>query len=209
MKKLSVIRNTSIHCPYGLPILSACKEIGTEVLDMTSIDESIEPQQAIKNNLLLYSKNKSDKRCLFANKIMNKFNAVDCSWGDEAAGEGSMFLPSSSLYPRNFVGYGLDSSNDNRQQVITDPRLTFEGPQKGIDVPVGLFSIFSDYYNESNIIKAASKYTNKSINIQHKLATLKSMYFDTLKLIIPDDSIIKLNEEQLEKMLLIIDDWTK
>lgn len=213
MKKLSVIRGDTIaQCPYGLKIIDACNNVGNIVLTMVSLDNCDNKelkQQAIRTNRIIYHTQKPDERCPFANEVLEKFNKVDCSWGDTAAGEGVHYLPASPLYPRTFIGNGLETGMPNKGQDIYDPRMYFEAPERGINVPFGLYSIFSSRSNELGIIRIAEKYTNKIPNIQDKLALLRDKYFDTLKSIIPSGSFIKLNEEQLEKLLFVIDDWTK
>lgn len=222
MKKLSVIRgnvapsvwsdDNSMKCPYGLDITSACKDVGDAILTMTPLENfaggALEGQAA-KKNKVIYHTQKLGERCPFANEIMEKFNKVDCSWGDTAAGEGVHYLTPSPLYPRTFIGDGLEPGTPNKGQDIYDPRMYFDAPERGIDVPYGLFSIFSSRSNEMGIIRIAEKYTNKIPSIKDKLAFLRDEYFDTLKSIIPSSSITKLSDEQLEKLLFVIDDWTK
>lgn len=209
MKKLSVIRGDTVaQCPYGLNITGACKNVGDAIVTMTPLDGSDQPDQASKKNLIIYHTQKLGERCPFANEIMDKFNKVDCSWGDTAAGEGVHYLTPSPLYPKTFIGDGLEPGS-NKGQDVYDPRQYFDAPERNIDVPFGLFSIFSHRSNELGIIRLAEKYTNKIPNIRDRLALLREKYFDTLKSIIPTSSIVKLNEQQLEKLLFIIDDWTK
>lgn len=72
-----------------------------------------------------------------------------------------------------------------------------------------MFSIFSSKENEAELIRIASKTANKIVNIRDSIALLRNRYFDTLKLIIPNNHIVKLNDVQLEELLLVIDDWAK
>jgi hypothetical protein len=212
MKKLSIIRGDTVaKCPYGLPIIEACDSVGDTVLTMQIIDNVNENdiENTIKRNKIIYFTQKIGERCPFANSIMKKFNTVDCSWGDTAAGEGVHYLTPSPLYPRTFIGDGLEPGSSNKGQGIYDPRQYFDAPERGINVPYGLFSIFSNRSNELGIIRIAEKYTNKSSTIRDKLVLLRNTYFDTLKSIISNSSVVKLNDEQLEKLLFIIDDWTK
>lgn len=223
MKKLSVIRGDSVPavwaddeaittCPYGLPITSACNDVGDAVLTMSPLENfagGAMAKQVQQKNRVIYHTQKVGERCPFANEILEKFNKVDCSWGDTAAGEGTSYLTPSPLYPRTFIGDGLEPGSPNKGQDIFDPRMYFDAPERGIDVPYGLFSIFSNRSNELGIIRVAEKYTNKFPNIKDKLALLRDKYFDTLKLIVPSSSISKLSDEQLEKLLFVVDDWTK
>lgn len=219
MKKLSVIRgntvsmdNASTKCPYGLDITAACKDVGDAILTMTPLDLEVPgavDQQAAQKNRVLYHTQKVGERCPFANEILEKFNKVDCSWGDSAAGEGTSYLTPSPLYPRTFIGDGLEPGTPNKGQDVYDPRQYFDAPERGVDVPFGLYSIFSSRTNELGIIRIAEKYTNKFPNIKDSLALLRDKYYDTLKSIVPSSSVVKLNDEQLEKLLFVINDWTK
>lgn len=219
MKKLSVIRGNTVSmdkastkCPYGLDITAACKDVGDAILTMTPLDLEVPgavDQQAAQKNRVLYHTQKVGERCPFANEILEKFNKVDCSWGDSAAGEGTSYLTPSPLYPRTFIGDGLEPGTPNKGQDVYDPRQYFDAPERGVDVPFGLYSIFSSRTNELGIIRIAEKYTNKFPNIKDSLALLRDKYYDTLKSIVPSSSVVKLNDEQLEKLLFVINDWTK
>ena len=212
MKKLAVIRGKNVNsCPYGLPITTACKDVGDTILTMqalSTIDEA-EIDNAQKRNKVIYLTKKVGERCPFANDIMTQFDKVECSWGDSAAGEGVGYLAPSPLYPRTFIGDGVAPGVSNKGQDVSDPRLYFDAPERGIDVPFGMFSIFSNMSNEIKLLKIASKPTNKIANIRDKLVILRDKYFDVLKLAMLDRHPIELNEEQIEKLLFVIDDWVK
>lgn len=221
MKKLSVIRGDSVptidmddttsgKCPYGLSITSACKDVGDAILTMTAVEDIPGAEkQTTQKNRVIYHTQKVGERCPYANEILEKFNKVDCSWGDSAAGEHTGYLTPSPLYPKTFIGDGLEPGSPNKGQDIYDPRQYFDAPERGIDVPYGLFSIFANRSNELGMLRLAEKYTNKSSIIRDKLAFLREQYFNTLKSIIPSSSVVKLSEEQLEKLLFVVDDWTK
>lgn len=209
MKKLSVIRGKDVaKCPYGLPILEACESVGKSIFQMT-VAELVENEyidETLKNNKILYLTQKTKQQCPFANSIMEKYNKVDCSYGDAGAGEGSGYLPASPFAPSIFISNRPDTPN--QQQPIYDPRLFFEAPNRGIDVPFGMYSIFSSQFNEDALLKLADiKTTNNSVNIKNKIALLKNKYFDILKIIIRKAAVIELNNTDLEKMLIIINDW--
>lgn len=212
MKKLSVIRGGTISsCPYGLPIISACKDVGGVILQMQALSqvETSDEKQVAQKNKVIYLTQKIGERCIFANEIMEKFDKVDCSYGDSAAGEGTAYLTPSPLYPRTFIGDGINPGPASKGQDVYDPRLYFEAPERGIDVPFGLYSIFADKINEDGLLRVADKYTNKIINIKDKLAFLRKNYLDILKTVIPNSSVVKLSEKQLEELLFAIDSWTK
>jgi hypothetical protein len=212
MKKLAVIRGKNIaECPYGLNAIEACKSVGNAITTMQAlamVDES--RVDDVKNkNKIIYLTNKDKARCPFANNILTTFDKVDCSYGDNGQGQGITHFPASPLYARNFVGTGFDITPDNRQQNNTDPRNFQYATDQGVDVPFGLFSIFSNVSNEIKLLKIASKPTNKIANIGDKLVILRDKYFDVLKLAMLDRRAIELNEEQIEKLLFVIDDWVK
>jgi hypothetical protein len=209
MKKLSIIRGKDVvSCPYGLPIIEACCNIGDNILKMQVLNEMPDDKikQAINNNHIIYMTQQIGERCVFANEIMKKYNKVDCSYGDSAAGEGVSYLNPSPFAPSIYISQRPDMPNT--QQNITDPRLFFDEPGRGIDVPFGLFSVFADKYNQQELIKLANaKTTNNLPNIVDKIGTLKGKYFDILKLVV-NAKPIKLSVAELEKMLVIINDWT-
>lgn len=211
MKKLAIIRdNDNNKCPYNLDVIGACSVVGDAVLTMKPIElaNDDEVEDVKKNNQLIYMTKQTGERCPFANEIMKQFDKVDCSYGDSAAGEhGGGHIPASPLYPRTFIGDGVHP-NPRSGQDITDPRLFFDEPQRGIDVPFGLFSVFSDKDNENELLKIA-RYTNNSVDIKSKVDVLRNKYFDTLKLIVPNNIAIKLSEKQLTELLVIINEWVK
>jgi hypothetical protein len=214
MKKLAVIRGhkAGVNCPYGLEIVKACLDAGDAVSSMQALDtiDKKDIDGARKSNKVIYLTQKTGERCKFANEVMVKFDAVDCSYGDTAAGEhGGGYIPGSPLYPRTFVGTGFDSSNDNRQQYITDPRYFQYSTDQGVDVPFGLYSVFSDKSNYNQFLKIAARPTNKVADIEAKLALLRDRYLESLKLVVSSTIPAKLTDEQLEKLIPVIDDWSK
>lgn len=208
MKKLSIIRGDTVaQCPYGLPVISACKNVGDTILTMVPIDESDKLEHVTKNNLVTYHTQKLDERCPFANEIMDKFNKVDCSWGDTAAGDGVHYLPASPLYPRTFIGDGFEPGF-NKGQDIYDPRLYFDAPERDIDVPFGLYSIFSSRSNELSIIRIAEKYTNKiPYSIRDKISFLRDKYYNVLTDLMKNKPPKSLDEKELTYLLDIIGQW--
>lgn len=211
MKKLAVIRGEGIaRCPYGLPVTEACKSVGDSILQMTAIGqvEKEDRPKTAKKNRVIYLTQKTEEKCPFADQIFEQYDKVNCSWGDVAAGEHSGYLSPSPFYPNLMIGNGLAPGRTDNQQNITDPRQTYFGQEKGVDVPFGLYSIFSSKDNEAALIKLAES-TNKSASIEGKIASLKQKYFETLGLIFPNGFIVKLNNEHLGQLLLVIDDWTK
>lgn len=211
MKKLSVIRGTGVAiCPYGLKIIDACKDAGNSVKTMMPLEEADTPQlkaKAARENKITYITQKEKQRCPYANDILEKFDKVDCSFGDSAAGEGVSYLPSSPLYPKNFIGDGLaPGGGTNKGQDVYDPRLYFEGTERDL-LPEGMYNVFASRSNEQSLLKMAET-TNKFANIKGKLDSLRNKYFDVIKAVVPN-KVVKLNQKQLEQLLVVINDWTK
>ena len=146
MKKLSIIRgNFSAKCPFSLPIIEACNSIGDVILQLTPTNGLKDDELNIVNskNRVLYLTQKTNQKCRFAAQILENNDSVNCSYGDSAAGEMSgQFIPASTFYPRIFIGDGVTMGPDNYQQNITNPELTYNGPEKGLNVPFGLFFNF-------------------------------------------------------------------
>jgi len=209
MKKLSIIRNENVVCPFGLEIPRACSSIGTNIFKMSALplvdEEDID--KAKRRNKIIYLTQKGEDKCPFADQILEKFGAVNCSWGDVAAAEGSgnMYLHGSPLYPSVFIGNGTSPSP--REQPNYDASKSFEEPGKGIDVPFGLFSIFSSSTNTDQLIKLAET-TNKTPNIREKLSFLRKEYGDILQRVYANEIITELNNTQLKEMLVVINEWT-
>ena len=209
MKRLAVIRgDKASKCPFGLSIIEACKNAGQAISNMQPIENADESVEA--NNKVAYLTRKEDARCPFADQIMEHYNTVNCSFGDQAAGLGSSYLPASPFYPRTMIGDGWAPGGSalDKGVNITDPRLTTYGPEKLVDVPFGMYSIYSNQSNYDALIKLASRSANKAATIKDKLALLRDRYFNTLQLLIPK-AATKLNDGQLEALLHVIDEWTK
>lgn len=211
MKKLSIIREDgATKCPYGLSIISACSSAGNSVSQMQPLNgiDTSKTDEVIQNNKYTHLTQKSDQRCIYANEILEKFNKVDCSFGSGKSDLGTEYLSPSSLYPKIFIGEGAGPGTDNGQDIY-DPRLYSDAPEKTIDVPFGMYSIFADRSNELGLLKAADKYTNKIITIRDKISFLRNIYFDTLKLIYQKKASVILDNNQLNELLFIINDWAK
>jgi hypothetical protein len=210
MIRLAIIRGKDVaDCPYGLSITKACHTVGTAIFQMRVLSE-IEPadiEKSKSNNEIIYTTQQTGESCPFANEIMDKFDKVDCSFGDMAAGEKATYIPASPLYPRTFIGNGVNPGVRDDNPNITDPRMTFEAPGKGVDTPYGLFSIFADNSNQERLIKIATS-TNNGANIKERLAYLKAQYFETLKLMVSNKRAVKLGDSSLSELLTIINDWT-
>jgi hypothetical protein len=114
--KLAMIRKENEDaCPFGLPILLGCKNVGDLIDKMAPInvmgeDSSEEEKQAIitANNHLLNWKSPGAP-CKYADKIIGNKEAVECDWGTNTAGEaGGTALEGSPWYYKHFSGIGLD-----------------------------------------------------------------------------------------------------
>jgi tRNA nucleotidyltransferase/poly(A) polymerase len=92
-------------CPFGLSIPNACKSVGDTILKMTAIEELDEAAKAkyTQANKVVYAYAKERKPCKYADKILaDKFNKVDCDYGDTGQGQHSSNWQGSPLYPGTF-----------------------------------------------------------------------------------------------------------
>lgn len=210
-KKLSVIRdNDECTCPFGLSVPNSCQSVGKAIDLMSPLDviEEKERGKIKKENKIIYLTQKTNEQCPFADQILKEFDKVNCDFGEPGAKEKSTILPGSPLYPRIFYNHGLTPGD--KIETNYDPRYVyFDAQERYYDVPFGIYSIFASRINELNFIKIAEKYTNNYTNIKDKLALLRDKYFNTLKLIIPSSSVVKLSDKQLETLLIVINDWIK
>lgn len=111
MKKCSWIRTEEEKkCPFGLPIISACKNAGNSVMNMCPLEtvNNEKYENIIKANKRIYIYYKTDNRCLYASNIIEKHNAVNCDFGDTAAGMPSPAFEGSPMYVQTFTGIGLN-----------------------------------------------------------------------------------------------------
>lgn len=113
MKKESFIRSDkkdkSQRCPFGLPIPTACNCAGSSVSNMCPLElmekEGEEKEnKVLKANKRVYLYYKDDTRCLYADNIIEKFQAVNCDFGDTGQGMRSPTFSGSPIYPQAFSG---------------------------------------------------------------------------------------------------------
>lgn len=111
MKKLAVIRQDGgLACPFGLDIAIACRNAGESVDRMVPLDtlpkEKREKYAAANRKVYVYEK--TDQRCLYADKIPEihpyGIDTVNCDFDDTGEGERDSPLPSSKYYARIFNG---------------------------------------------------------------------------------------------------------
>lgn len=121
--KLAIIRNDDdTLCPFGLPISQACQSAGDSVDNMQVIDEDDDnADKLIELNLTIWAENPEPKRCKYAAHIFKrKPHAVDCNYGDTAAGlsQKGVFV-GSPYYTQVFEGLGMAGLLTN--PISTDP----------------------------------------------------------------------------------------
>lgn len=98
-------------CPFGLSIPRACSSVGQSIYKMEQVDNKAEEikDKYIKANKIIFSYCKENKQCPFADKILDdKFQKVDCDFGDNGQGQHSPNLQGSPLYPSTFQSIGLN-----------------------------------------------------------------------------------------------------
>lgn len=110
--KIAIIRGEGGRsCPFGLPITSACHNAGNSVKRMMPLDEknTKENNEKIANvNKLIYAYQKEDNTCIYADKVLENNNKVDCDYMDNGQGINSVDFRGSPLYPSTFHGLMLD-----------------------------------------------------------------------------------------------------
>lgn len=110
MRKLAIIRdNQTTICPFGLPIAASCKIAGDSVDQMQVIDFDNVDRQVVGRNLEIMHSVSEPGRCKYAARLFKQHPyAVDCDWGDTAAGlSQSIPLMPSPYYTQIFEGLGM------------------------------------------------------------------------------------------------------
>ena len=111
-KKLAIIRGNELRgCPFGLPVHQGCKYVGDAINRMAPLsagESDVQKEQIAKANKLIYVHHKSGHECMYADKILEDHDKVDCDFGDTGQGQKSVNWQGSPLYPQTFSGIGLD-----------------------------------------------------------------------------------------------------
>lgn len=101
-----MIRGKIHPCPFGLPIPSACKQVGQNINEMSPLEEAEEEDRpTIKedNQMLLFDAEEDCGKCPFAASIIKEKGSVDCRYG-ETRPSGDVAFSGSPLYPHTYVG---------------------------------------------------------------------------------------------------------
>lgn len=119
--KLAVIRkDNDSSCPFGLSIPNGCKIAGEAIdrmfplegLGLEATDDEKEKIIAANKRLLSWmvmNQTTEPQLCKYAGKLFPGRDAVDCNFGDTAAGQtASGTLLGSPFYSQFFAGIGLD-----------------------------------------------------------------------------------------------------
>ncbi len=151
MKKDAFIRSDikgSKRCPFGLPITSACLNAGDSVSHMCPLDfiTKDKKKQTQKANARVYVYHKTDERCLYAANVMENHGAVNCDFGDSAAGMHTPAFVGSPLYSQTFAGIGLDG-------LYAFPLGFYADNNQSRNLFEGLFSLIG--FDNPEIIKEA------------------------------------------------------
>jgi len=115
--KLAVIRDNQEHvCPFGLHIPTACFRAGDCTNQMTPVlrvdpdgydtliikDKNV-LSEIVKANLeVLMWGGEEPSKCVYANKLFDQKDKVECNYGDQAAGIGQADLSGSPSYTQYF-----------------------------------------------------------------------------------------------------------
>src|SRR5574337_1064434 len=159
--KLAIIRgNSGRPCPFSLSIPSACKHAGNSVSRMAPLDEKNAKEDNSKladANKLIYAYQKENKSCIYADKILENNDKVDCDYGDNGQGLHGANFRASPLYPQTFHGLMLDG-------LYGFPLGFYADNQESRNLFLGLYSLLGHNTREE-IIKLADEY-DKSGDIE-------------------------------------------
>lgn len=118
--KLAIVRENSTNkCPFGLDITDSCKCVGKLVNNMTSIIPQDNEQQKLttseietlkdsNNRILMFAEEKAEQ-CKYANFIFEDRNMVECSFGDNGSGVGTINNLNSPGTLHQYLGVGFYS----------------------------------------------------------------------------------------------------
>jgi len=153
--KLAIIRGPGVRkCPFGLPIMDACKNAGSSIDRMAPLDaaENDEDEEASisKGNRLVYVYYKTGEDCMYADKVIEDFGKVDCDYGDTGQGEKSVPLRGSPLYPSTFHGIGYDG-------MYGYPLGFYGDNNESRNLFFGLFSMLG-HHSVDDMIKLANEF---------------------------------------------------
>lgn len=97
-------------CPFGLPITLACSCAGKSVLSMCPLTAVVEEKQEAVElaNKRVYIWNRNNKRCIYAQSIIESKNSVNCDFGDVGQGLSAPSFVGSPRYPSIFNTVDLD-----------------------------------------------------------------------------------------------------
>lgn len=153
-KKLAIIRGDDIRkCPFGLPIIGACKNAGKSVDRMAPllyIKEEGKVDSTSRANNLVYAYHKDGTQCHYADKVLENHDKVDCDFGDTGQGQKSNVFRGSPLYPHTFRGMGLSG-------LYGYPLGFYADNNESRNMFFGLFSLLG-FSRVDDLIKLANKY---------------------------------------------------
>jgi hypothetical protein len=156
--KLAIIRGEDVReCPFGLPIIDACKYIGDGIHRMAPLDaagnDKEEKEKIKKANNIVYAYQKTGERCPYADKLLETHNKVDCDFGDTGEGFHGTPFRGSPLYPQTFHGIGLDG-------LYGYPLGFYADNNESRNLFFGLFS-FLGHNTVDELVKLADTYDKK------------------------------------------------
>ena len=160
MKKCSFIlsdKNENKECPFGLPITKGCLFAGSSVSHMcplSLIEGGNKKEKTAKMNKRVYLYYADGTPCLYAANVLEKFDAVNCNFGDTAQGMHAPVLEGSPLYAQTFGGTGLDG-------LYAFPLGFYGDNNTSRNLFQGLFSLVGS--EKGNIIKQAILICNKKM----------------------------------------------
>lgn len=102
-----MIRGKTQNCPFGLPIPDGCKSAGNSIFKMIPVEKDEEEKHSEYNyRVYLADLEENEGPCPYADLVLDKKNAVDCSYNEQINAKNStnVALQPSPIYPHLYVG---------------------------------------------------------------------------------------------------------
>jgi hypothetical protein len=175
-KKCAYVRGEDTKkCPFGLPITSACKCAGDSVKRMVPVNETEDLSEEKKEeitelNRVIMVKYGCESRCIYADNIIEKFDKVDCDYGDTGAGMRDVNIDSSPLHI-NPLSYGVDG-------IYSYPLGMYSDNNESRNLFYALFSLLGHNDAEETLTKLATCVDNSEfiLSFRKELEFLKKNY---------------------------------
>jgi hypothetical protein len=172
--KLSVIRKTTEDsCPFGLSVPTGCANAGDSVTKMAPISilgekATNEEKNDIKEaNIRLFNWSKPCDRCIYANELMTKEDAVNCSYNEKKSTDIGELNPA-PYYSKVYDNTAIDGLNSIPIGYYAD-----------YDISRNLF--YGTYSINSNDFDGIKRFANYLEELNNDFNSLDDNYKNILK----------------------------